>query len=271
MELQVVFLVSLLTVSRIGTAQSCAKFVNLDACEWAAITNGKKYSFNLLNPIKAYPHGILSEDGFYKVSTIGEDTHYWFQACGGTKHCGETCSALMSTSYPGYSVCTALGNPGSIQYSLINSNKPEQGVRVNMTSCHKMPKLNCSFSVLVYCSQTGVEAPSTVTIKTAGGCDYETALSHPAGCPVVTNVSEGGWGWFSSLFFMFVVAFVVYMAVGIAYRVTVLGVSGFEAIPNLDIWRNLPSKVQLFTKYIILQFTGIYYRLTEDSYSRLNT
>jgi hypothetical protein len=284
--------VALLSLVQVGTAEeTCSNSANSDACEWAAISNKKKYSFNLATPTKAFPHGILSEDGFYKVTakTSEGETNYWFQlcehmkfnfnpplcenceACGGAGHCGETCSAIMSSSYPGYSVCTTLGFPGSIQYSFIDQNKPEQGVRVNMTSCNKKPESDCSFSVLVQCSHSVVEAPTTVTNKTGGGCDYEAILKHPAGCPVVTNVSNGGWGWFGSLLFLLVLAFVVYMAVGIAYRVTVLGVSGFEAIPNLDTWRALPSKIQLFFEYIISQCMGLYYRFTENSYSRVNT
>ncbi|KAG0574467.1 hypothetical protein KC19_VG264500 [Ceratodon purpureus] len=260
----VAFFVALQAVVGFGTAQMCAAFVNSDSCEWSAVRNGKKFSFNLATSIKAYPHGILSEDGYYKISTNEGRTHYWFQlcehmkfnfnrprcenceACGGSEHCGETCSALMSSSYPGYSICNTLGYPGSSQYSFINQNKPEQGVRVNLALCNKTREPNCSFSVLVYCSHTGVEVPIAVTNKTVGSCDYETTLRHPAGCPVVTVTSEGGWGWFGSLLFMLVLAFVVYMTVGIAYRVTILGVSGLEALPNLDVWRSLLSKLQVF-------------------------
>jgi hypothetical protein len=288
--LLVAALVSLLTVQI--NASTCTNSANSDACSWAATTNKKKYSFNLATPIKSFPHGILSEDGFYKVTTKsseGEAVTYWFQlcehmkfnfnpplcenceACGGAEHCGETCSAIMSSAYPGYSVCTTLGFPGNVNYSLIDQNKPEQGIRVTMTSCSQKSKPDCSFSVLVQCSHSGVQIPTTVTNKTAGGCDYETILRHPAGCPVVTNVSKGGWGWFGTLLFLLVLAFVVYMAVGIGYRVTVLGVSGIEAIPNLDTWRSLPSKIQLFVEYIVAQCMGVYYRFTENSYTRVNS
>lgn len=158
------FVVSFLALVRIGDTQSCGNSEVSDACAWATTTNGKMYSFNLVSPTKGYPHGILSEDGFYKISAKSKDgeTNYWFQlcehmkfnfnpplcenceGCGGLGHCGETCSALVSSSYPGYSLCTTLGYPESIYYSLINQDKPEQGVRVNMTTCNKS-KPNCSF------------------------------------------------------------------------------------------------------------------------------
>lgn len=284
------FVVSFLALVRIGDTQSCGNSEVSDACAWATTTNGKMYSFNLVSPTKGYPHGILSEDGFYKISAKSKDgeTNYWFQlcehmkfnfnpplcenceGCGGLGHCGETCSALVSSSYPGYSLCTTLGYPESIYYSLINQDKPEQGVRVNMTTCNKS-KPNCSFSVLVYCSHSGFEPPKTAMNGTSGECNLETALKHPAGCPVVTNMSKKGWGWFGSLLFMLLLIFVVYVAVGIGYRVTVLGASGFEAIPNLDTWRALPSKIQLLVEYPISPCMRVYYGFTENSYSRMST
>lgn len=78
----------------------------------------KLYNFNLASPLKDYPHGVLSEDGFYKFSQndseTGTETKFWFQlceqmvfnhdqpvcfrcqTCGGPLHCGLTCSALMA-------------------------------------------------------------------------------------------------------------------------------------------------------------------------------
>jgi len=288
------FGVAFLSILSCGRAQSCANMDNSDACVWAITTNGKKYSFNLASPIKDHPHGILSEDGFYKVTVKTgaaaelQETTYWFQLCehmkfnfnpplcqsceecGGPDHCGETCSALQASSYPGYSVCTTLGYPGSISYSLIKADKPDYGVRVKMSSCNLNLKPNCSLSILVQCDRSGVKEPDKVTKITTGTCDYEAILMHPAGCPSVTSVSKGGWGWFGSLLFMLILGFVVYMAVGVAYRVSVLRVSGLEAIPNLDTWRTLPSKIQLVVEYLISQCMGIYHRFTEPSYMRAN-
>jgi hypothetical protein len=282
------FLVAFLAVARTGSAQTCGEVDTPDACEFAATTNGKMYSFNLATPISGYPQGALNENGFYKV--VDGERAFWFQLCehmkfnydapycencedcGGPGHCGESCSALMSSSYSGASeqfrVCTTLGYPGSVHYSLIDQKQPELGVRVNMTTC-KESKSICSFSVLVKCSRSGVEPPTTVTNSSSNGCDYEAILKHPAGCPVVTNVRKGGWGWFGSLFFLFLLVFSLYMAVGIAYRVTALGVSGLEAIPNLDTWRALPSKIQMFVNLIISKCMNIYYRYTANSYMNI--
>lgn len=95
--------------------------------------------------------------------------------------------------FPGYSVCTTLGFPGNVNYSLIGTgscalllcegrtvhyflegrlwwiffsdqNKPEQGIRVTMTSCSQQSKPDCSFSVLVQCSHSGVQVLQSATV-----------------------------------------------------------------------------------------------------------
>ena len=47
-----------------GSAQACGEVDTPDACEFAATTNGKTYSFNLATPISGYPQGSLNENGY---------------------------------------------------------------------------------------------------------------------------------------------------------------------------------------------------------------
>ncbi|CAM6030351.1 unnamed protein product [Sphagnum balticum] len=261
------------------------------ACVFETKLDNKMYRFDLAAQIDGFPHGVRSEDGFYKViikalsSSEQQSTTYWFQlcehmkfnhdppmcheceTCGGPHHCGETCSALQSDSYPGYSVCTTLGYPKSTSYSLIEPQKPEQGVRVKMSTCNGAIA-NCSLSVLVYCNRNGIEDPTDV--KNVSQCAFETVMKHPVGCPVVTTISRGGWGWFGTIIIVLVCGFIVYMAIGIAYRVTVLGVSGFEAIPNLDFWQDLPSKIKKFSEYVYGQGMDLYHWFRQSSYTRIN-
>jgi hypothetical protein len=58
------FLVAFLAVARTGSAQTCGEVDTPDACEFAATTNGKMYSFNLATPISGYPQGALNENGY---------------------------------------------------------------------------------------------------------------------------------------------------------------------------------------------------------------
>lgn len=46
-------------------------------CEHSFEQDNKVYNYSLAKPIRNFPHGILSEDGFYKVAVNG--TVLWFQ------------------------------------------------------------------------------------------------------------------------------------------------------------------------------------------------
>lgn len=48
-------------------------------CEFSITQSNKLYSYNLASYSDAFPHGVLSEDGYYKVSSNG--TVVWFQLC----------------------------------------------------------------------------------------------------------------------------------------------------------------------------------------------
>ncbi|KAL2613330.1 hypothetical protein R1flu_025022 [Riccia fluitans] len=261
---------------------------SIDPCSWETTSNSKSYSFNLLTSV-GHSHGVRSEDGFYKVEEKegdGSVTTFWFQpcehmrfsydapmcdsceSCGGPLHCGETCSALQAVSTGGYPVCTTLGSASNHSYSLINPEKPELGVILKMVAAST--RKTCSLSVSVYCSMKEEELPSVVTKVTLAGCDYTTSIRHPAGCPVVTSVKGGGVGWFGTLLIVLLCGLIVYFAVGIAYRMTVLGVSGLEAFPNLDFWKSLPHKIQLGFEAAISYVMGWYRRFTEPTYMRVN-
>lgn len=257
-----------------------------DYCTWETSTSSKKYNFNLLTS-NGHPHGARSEDGFYTVvdKSGGTERTYYFQLCehmrfnydapqcdqcelcGGPLHCGETCSALQSTSDGGYAHCTTLGASSNYSYSLLDAAKPETGLIIKMgaTGLGKI----CSFSISIYCDSKSQELPKDVT-KGDGSCDYETSFSHSAGCPIVTNLSRGGMGWFTTFVIVLLCLFVLYLAIGIGYRVSVLGVSGLEAIPNLEFWKTLPYTIKLYLEAAYSYMVGCYRQFTEPTYSRVN-
>ncbi|OIT04488.1 hypothetical protein A4A49_34245 [Nicotiana attenuata] len=86
-------------------------------CQFSFEQNNKLYNYSLTAPIRNFPHGILSEDGFYKVAANG--TVLWFQLCdamifnhdpptcidcwdcGGNSRCGMGCSALVANTVGG--------------------------------------------------------------------------------------------------------------------------------------------------------------------------
>nr|DAD28114.1 TPA_asm: hypothetical protein HUJ06_029582 [Nelumbo nucifera] len=46
-------------------------------CELSVVHRDGLYNFSLASPTQEYPHGVLSEDGFYKVAV--NETVLWFQ------------------------------------------------------------------------------------------------------------------------------------------------------------------------------------------------
>eukprot|EP00656_Telonema_subtile_P051746 TRINITY_DN703_c0_g1_i3.p1 TRINITY_DN703_c0_g1~~TRINITY_DN703_c0_g1_i3.p1 ORF type:complete len:344 (+),score=33.26 TRINITY_DN703_c0_g1_i3:215-1246(+) len=84
--------------------------------------------------------------------------------------------------------------------------------------------------------------------------NYETRLGgfmfvmeHAAGCPVQENFIEratGGlaWGW--TFLICLAIFLVIYCGCGIFYKTKKLGVTGIEAIPNIEFWRDYPSIVK---------------------------
>ncbi|GAY40503.1 hypothetical protein CUMW_052410 [Citrus unshiu] len=185
-------------------------------CELSLMHNDNVYNYSLTSPLDKYPHGVLSEDGFYKVAV--NQTVLWFQLCdgmifnhdpplcvdcldcGGPSHCGLGCSALVEKSiggavtYAGYPVCTSLGHVSSTNITIRDKNHPNNGVIVKMT--HSGPKYSCSLSVSVICDSNGLQGPQSM--EKLGTCNYATEIRHPSGCATIIPAEGGGWGWFGT-------------------------------------------------------------------------
>ncbi|XVE99822.1 hypothetical protein REPUB_Repub03eG0234600 [Reevesia pubescens] len=237
-------------------------------CEHSFVDRNKLYNFSLASPLPRFPHGVLSEDGFYKV--LVNETVLWFQLCdgmifnhdpprcvecldcGGPSHCGMECSALVAKNAGGYQVCTTIGHVSSTNVSVLDEQNPYKGVVVRMASSGK--EHNCSLSVSIICDSTGVQGPDSIEIL--GTCDYATVLRHPSGCATIISFHESGFGWFATLMLIIVCLFGAYLLAGTVYRYFFLGVRGIEAIPNLDFWASLPHRTQSFFSSLVRKFRG---------------
>ncbi|KAK9186671.1 hypothetical protein WN944_018059 [Citrus x changshan-huyou] len=164
-------------------------------CELSLMHNDNVYNYSLTSPLDKYPHGVLSEDGFYKVAV--NQTVLWFQDCGGPSHCGLGCSAL-------------------VEKSIGDKNHANNGVIVKMT--HSGPKYSCSLSVSVICDSNGLQA---------------TQIRHPSGCATIIPAEGGGWGWFGTFVTVILCLFGIYLLAGTAYRYFFLGIHGLHAITNM--------------------------------------
>ncbi|KAK3019525.1 hypothetical protein RJ639_003197 [Escallonia herrerae] len=181
------------------------------SCEFSIVDHNKLYNYSLASPSSKFPHGVLSEDGFYKVA--GNGTVLWFQLCdgmifnhdrptcldctdcGGPSRCGMGCSALVTNSIGGYHVCRTVGFATSMSINLIDTRRPHMGVVVVMSN--RSPMYNCSVSVSVLCDLVGVQGPQT--LEKVGICGYATQLSHPSGCARIVSAHGNGWGWFGGI------------------------------------------------------------------------
>ncbi|XP_015877457.3 uncharacterized protein LOC107413917 [Ziziphus jujuba] len=237
-------------------------------CEFSITEGDKLYNFNLASPIPKFPHGVLSEDGFYKVAV--NETVLWFQLCdgmvfnhdpprcvdcwdcGGPSRCGITCSALLASNIGGYSVCTTIGHASSIDIDLIDKKNPHTGVVVKMSNVGV--KLNCSLSVSVRCDLNGVQGP--YSLEKTGTCDFTTALKHPSACAEIVHVHGKGWGWFGTFIFIAICMFGAYLLVCTVYRYFILGIHGVDVIPNLDFWATIPQRIQSLFSSLVRRFRG---------------
>ncbi|KAK0592399.1 hypothetical protein LWI29_018461 [Acer saccharum] len=237
-------------------------------CEYSFIENGKLYSYSLASPLREFPHGILSEDGFYKVAV--NETVLWFQLCdgmifnhdlprcvgcldcGGPSRCGSECSALVANDIEGYPVCTTIGHVSATDINVMDKQNPHKGVIVTMSS--NGTKHNCSLSVSVICDSNGIQGPQS--IEKSEICAYATVLRHPSGCAKIASVVGGGWGWFGTFITIIFCLFGSYLLAGAAYRYFSLGAHGVNVIPNLDFWATLPHRIQSFFASLVRRFRG---------------
>ncbi|XP_020108864.1 uncharacterized protein LOC109724445 [Ananas comosus] len=247
------------------------------ACELSVVHRNTLYNYTLASPTPKHPHGVLSEDGFYRVAV--NDSILWFQlcdqmifnhdpptchgcqSCGGPLRCGMKCSGLVSNNVGGYDVCTTIGIGSNQQITLIDKNNPQKGVMV------KMVLTDCSLSVSVFCDSNVVQLPETFDIS--GTCDYATALRHPSGCAKAISVSGKGWGWFGTLIMIIICLLLGYILVGTVYRFFFLGIHGVEAIPNLQFWINLPQRARIMISSLIRKLSGRSGD-SQGSYARMN-
>ncbi|KAK4778360.1 hypothetical protein SAY87_018547 [Trapa incisa] len=242
-------------------------------CDLSVFDSKKLYSYSLASPIPKFPHGVLSEDGFYRVEV--NKSVLWFQLCnrmifnhgppkcvdctdcGGPSNCGMQCSALVASDVGGYPVCSTVGHLSSSNISIADETNPHSGVIVKMFSINQNVDdkvVNCSLSVTVLCDYTGAQGPHT--LKKSGACDYDTLLKHPSGCANVVYIHGRGWGWFGTFLIIMLSLLAGYLLAGAVYRYFVLRIHSIDAIPNLEFWASLPHRTQSSLASLVRKFRG---------------
>ena len=124
----------------------------------------------------------------------------------------------------------------------LNPQQPSQGIQITYTGgvCQSAPARNFSVTYRVDCAAT----PGSKQVS-IGLCYMVVELSDPAGCGVPLSPSgktaplSGGWVFIILL----LVATVIYLGVGMAYKRLTVGASGVEAMPNIDFWRAFGTNI----------------------------
>jgi hypothetical protein len=111
--------------------------------------------------------------------------------------CGNACAALVAApprAVPGRRRCHALASaaPGNVTVTPLNASRPADGLLFTFASGDASgcgadaPARGRTLSVAVRCAPGGPLAPALLpaSVSSAGECSYETALTHPSGCPL---------------------------------------------------------------------------------------
>ncbi|KAG9445077.1 hypothetical protein H6P81_016417 [Aristolochia fimbriata] len=225
-------------------------------CDLSVLHGNNLYNFSLTRPTAKHPHGILNEDGFYKIAV--NETVLWFQlcdqmifnhdqprcfgcqGCGGETHCGMKCGALVSNNVGGYDVCETIGQASTANVTVLDVMNPDKGINVRMSAIG--PENNCSLTVTILCDPNGVQGP--YSLDRLWTCHYAAKMSHPSGCATIISHHGRGWGWFGTLIIIILCIFGVYLLAGTIYRFFFLSIRGIEVIPNLDFWLSIPQRLQ---------------------------
>ncbi|GAB2216753.1 hypothetical protein Droror1_Dr00024532 [Drosera rotundifolia] len=250
-------------------------------CEYSVVEGNKQYKYSLASAVGDFRHGVVSEDGFYKVAANG--TILWFQLCdgmifnhgsprcvdclhcGGSKHCGMGCGALVANNVGGYFVCDVIGTHLSFDINLLDRKSPHIGIIVKLGTTSS--NVNCSLSVHVMCNLDEVQEPKS--LKKLGTCDYATVLHHPSGCALVVPAHRDEWGWFRTILTISVCLFGAYLLTGVAYQFFYLRIRGLDVIPNLNFWTSMLHRTQSLFMSAVHKLRGPIYH-HRSCYSPVN-
>jgi len=170
---------------------------------------------------------------------------YRFNVCGGTvKVCNK--QAAPASKWRG-TKCNNLGDMATQEISLIDEHDAGKGVKLTYRDgdiCKKQVsgQMEIGSREVIYeihCDR-GADPGVLQKIVETSMCEYTILFNSKYACP--TNGSAGGKGW--NFIFMVIFFFALYLGIGIGFNKYKRGMEGVEAVPNIDLWRQVPGLVK---------------------------
>ena len=203
------------------------------ACTYTSPREGYKWD---LRPMKRADHD-------FSGTTPGGYT-YRFNVCGGTV---KVCNRVQAPANKWRGTkCNNLGEMSTQSFSLLDESDPTAGLKVTYRDgdiCKKQVggQMEIGSRQVTYEIQCdpGQDPALLKNINEVSMCDYTITFLSKHGC--ATNAGAGSRGWtFVTLVILVAVA---YFGGGVAINRYKFGLQGVEAVPNLEMWRQLPGLV----------------------------
>eukprot|EP00286_Rhodomonas_abbreviata_P011909 CAMPEP_0181325076 /NCGR_PEP_ID=MMETSP1101-20121128/20718_1 /TAXON_ID=46948 /ORGANISM="Rhodomonas abbreviata, Strain Caron Lab Isolate" /LENGTH=310 /DNA_ID=CAMNT_0023433331 /DNA_START=155 /DNA_END=1088 /DNA_ORIENTATION=- len=200
---------------------------------------------------------------------------YYFNICGDANDVPEACVMLnKAVRSPVFQVtnqsdCFWLGQVKSMEWELIDDSEPAAGVEL-----YYFDGEQCSGGIArdvriqLFCDpDAGVGKPLDYYVLEED-CHYSVTWPSKYGCPAASGglFGSGSGSWLTWLVFLFG----AYVALGCTYNVMYQGAQfGPEAMPNADMWRELPGLIGDGLSYTKARFEEVSNR-NKTSYERVD-
>jgi len=198
--------------------------------------------------------GMQANDHDYTGTTTGGYV-YRFNICGNTnKVC--TDKAAPASKWRG-TKCNNLGDADTMKVSLLDAKQPSKGVRFSYAQgdiCKKQNEIGLtemgsrSITFEVSCDASAAGQGTLREIQEISMCEYKVLFDSRFACPVA---STRGSAW--SMLLLCVLAVCAYCGIGYAYNHYYLALQGLEAIPNRQMWEELPTLVREGLSFSLVQ------------------
>eukprot|EP01016_Furgasonia_blochmanni_P047003 TRINITY_DN6853_c0_g1_i1.p1 TRINITY_DN6853_c0_g1~~TRINITY_DN6853_c0_g1_i1.p1 ORF type:complete len:318 (+),score=62.39 TRINITY_DN6853_c0_g1_i1:110-955(+) len=232
-----------------------------ERCTWTDPVSGNFYDLSSLYKKDGY---VVRKDESQDAEAQGVfAVQFFFNVCG--NHPG-SCRNTPSAAYAVLEVlgeltdaCEILGYNEQNKFQLMDSDDPDVGVQLSYAGgdpCidEKNPTSSGSRSInfRFECDESGNS--DFVTLKNKKKCASEFRVLTPAGCPVRGFSLSRFLKSPSKILMFLIVTLALYLAAGTIFNMKTKGMQGAEAVPHIDMWRELPSHVREIVQTLCQKF-----------------